>query len=145
MPIQNYRFTSVAPGMSRPMLWIRVLNPGTKFGVYALALVDTGADDCVFPATVAIRLGHNLRSVAAKEIITASGTAYVYAHTTKIEILGIQPNGLPNNNILYTIPDTPIDFIQGGDNFLLGTRNFLSRFVLTIDYPRQVFSIRNPL
>ncbi len=56
----------------------------------------------------------------------------------------MQPDGMPGPNVLYTIPEMPIDFVRGCDAFLLGVGNFLSNFVLTIDYPRQRFSIRKP-
>lgn len=144
MPIKDYHFTSVAGAPARPMLWIRVTNPDTKKGIIALAIVDTGADDCAFPAIVAAMLGHKLKSVPPKEIKTASGTTYAYAHTSRVDILEMRPDGLPGKKILYTIPKTPIDFIQGCNDFLLGTRNFLSKFVVTIDYLRQHFSIRKP-
>lgn len=143
MPIQNYRFTNLG-GISRPMLWIRVTNPSKRLGIICQAIVDTGADDCLFPSSTAIQLGHDLKSVAPKTIISASGLAHAYPHTSRIEVLGMTTSSLPDSNVLYTIQDTLIDFIEGGGCFLLGSRTFLSRFVLTIDYPRQVFSIRNP-
>ncbi len=144
MPIKDYRFTSVASGQSRPMLWIRVINPDTKKGIIALAIVDTGADDCVFPAEIAVQLGHKLKSVSAKVIKTAGGKAYAYSHTSSVDILQTLPNGMPGDKVLYTIPTTPIDFIEGCEAFLLGRKKFLEKFILTIDYPRQLFSIRRP-
>jgi len=143
MPIKDYPFTSIA-GQARPMLWIRVINPKTKPGFITLAIVDTGADDYVFPAAIAAQLGHDLKSVAPKEIKTASGRAYAYPHTSHVDILQTLPNGMFGNKVLHTIPATPIDFIEGCDSFLLGKKNFLSNFILTIDYPRQCFSIRKP-
>ena len=144
MPIKGYPFTQVGPGLPRPMLWIQVTNPNTLLAVIALAVVDTGADDCVFPAQTAIQLGHNLKAVLPEQIGTAGRPAKVYAHTSRVDILEMLPNHMPGNKVLYTIPDTPIDFVEGGENFLLGVGKFLSKFVLTIDYPRQVFSIRKP-
>jgi len=126
------------------MLWIRVVNPNTNLAVIALAIVDTGADDCVFPANTAIQLDHNLTSVPAKQINTAGGVAKAYPHTSRVDILAMTPNGLPTLNILHTIQDTPIDFIEGGSNFLLGARKFLNNFLLMVGYPRQIFSIRHP-
>lgn len=143
MPIKNYPFPVVL-GISRPMLWIRVVNPAKKLAIIALAIVDTGADDCVFPAKSATILGHNLKVVARKPIKTAGGTTYAYSHTSRVDILEMLSNGMPGNKVLHTIKDTPIDFIQGCDAFLLGVGSFLSKFVLTIDYPGQVFSIRKP-
>jgi hypothetical protein len=124
------------------MLWIRVTNPHTNTKVVIQALVDTGADSCAFPADIAGQLGHNLESVPAKPVFTASGQTEAFAHTSCVDILQMRPDGLPGDKVLYTIDDTPIDFIRGCDDFLLGVRDFLDEFVLTIDYPRQRFSIR---
>ena len=144
MPIKDYPFTSILSGLARPMLWIKVTNPHTKSGLITLAIIDTGADDCAFPADVAVKLGHNLESVPAKNVNTASGQAKVYSHTTQIDILETLPNGMRGNRVLYTIPDTPIDFVDGCEAFLLGTKNFLSNFILTVNYPHKVFSLSRP-
>ena len=127
-------------------MWIRVSNPDhpeikpARF----IALVDTGADDCVFPASAAQAMGHDLKSVKPKKIHGVNSAALAYPHTSTIEVLGIDSVGLPTNKVLYTIKDTPIDYLVGCQNFILGTRKFLSNFILTIDYPNQKFSIRNP-
>jgi len=142
MPIKDYPFTPVTPSHARPMLWIRVTNPHTNTKVVMQALLDTGADSCAFPADTAEQLGHNLRSAPATVVFTASGQTEAFAHTSRVDILEMRPDGLAGNKVLYTIDDTPIDFIQGCDDFLLGVRDFLEEFVLTIDYPRQRFSIR---
>ena len=144
MPIRNYPFSKVGLGSPRPMLWIKVTNPATGYAFAALAFVDTGSDDCVFPAKVAIQLGHILEAVPPKEIRTASGKTWAYSHTSKIEILDIAPDGTCTDTVLCAIPNTPIDFAKGCDAFLLGRRKFLNKFVLTIDYPQQIFSIRMP-
>ena len=46
--------------------------------------------------------------------------------------------------LLYTVDDTPIDFMPNLHVVLLGVNSFLSRFVLTIDYPQKRFSIQYP-
>lgn len=126
------------------MLWIRVTNPATGQAAIFKALVDTGAYSCVFPANVAPYLGHKLKSVKPVTIEGVGGFASTYPHTSRVEILEMLPNGLPGQTVLYTIRDTPIDFVEGCSHFLLGVNNFLARFVLTVNYPRRVFSIRNP-
>ena len=144
MPIKDYPFTPITQNHARPMLGIRVVNPKTEEAVVMQAIVDTGADSCAFPADVAEQLGHNLESVPTKTVFTASGSTEAFAHTSRVEILGMRKDGLNSNQVLYTIPDTLIDFIRGCDDFLLGVGNFLNDFILTIDYPRQCFSIRKP-
>lgn len=156
MPIKDYPFISVtSEGKitvkrkgARAWLWIKVLNPHNpyfkKAGIITLGLLDTGADCCTFPADMARQLGHDLQSVSPIEAGTAKGITYSFPHTTRIEILDVDSNGQPCNKILYTIPDTPIYFTQGLKHCLLGRKEFLNRFVVKIDYPRQVFSIRFP-
>jgi len=146
MPIKDYPLTQVAAGLARPMVWIRLFNPATKRAVIALALVDTGADDCVFPAKVAIQLGYKPKAVISQRIKTASGTVRVGIHKyrPRVDILEMRPDGMPGQKVLHTIRNTPINFITRCEDFLLGTRNFLSAFVVTINYPGQVFSIRKP-
>ncbi|MCD4830229.1 MAG: aspartyl protease family protein [Anaerohalosphaeraceae bacterium] len=128
------------------MLWIRISNPDHPeiSPVKFMALVDTGADDCVFPASAAQALGHNLTTVKPKVIHGVNTPALAYPHTSTIEILEIDSVGLPTTKVLYTIKNTPIDYLVGCQNFILGTRNFLTNFVLKIDYPNQKFSIRRP-
>ena len=43
-----------------------------------------------------------------------------------------------------TIADTPVDFMPNLPVVLLGVANFLSNFVITIDYPSKLFSIKKP-
>lgn len=49
-----------------------------------------------------------------------------------------------SGELLYTIPETPVDFVYNLPIVLLGVNNFLSRFVLTINYPNKSFSIHFP-
>ena len=46
--------------------------------------------------------------------------------------------------VVYTINDTPIDFLPNLHLVLLGVKSFLSNFVLNIDYPRKMFSVKKP-
>lgn len=145
MPIINYPFTVIVPGISRPMLWVRVSHPvHQNIASKHLAIIDTGADDCLFPSDVAKKLGHDLKSVQPKQICGIRSTSLAYPHPIKIEVLEMGPTGYATDNVLYTIPNTPIDFLEGGQNFLLGSRTFLSKFILTVDYPQQFFSLQNP-
>jgi len=46
------------------------------------------------------------------------------------------------DSLLYQIPNTPIDFMEGLEVVLLGVANFLDNFILTVNYHQQVFSIK---
>lgn len=61
MPIRNYPFSITRPGdMARPYLPISIINPATNKYLKVFALIDTGADECAFPASFAPLLGHDL-------------------------------------------------------------------------------------
>ena len=146
MPIIDYPFHRViSSAPSRPMLPIRVTNPDTRLSLRSWGLIDTGADDCAFPAQFASLLGHNLTAGRQKEIDTGNGITIAYAHTCKIDIYKMEADGeVSDSEIVHSIADTPLDFMPNLHCILLGTRNFLSNFILTINYPRKIYSIRYP-
>ncbi len=125
------------------MLPVRITNPATGLYEDAWGVVDTGADDCALPAYYAARLGHRLKAGKRREIGTGNGTTWAYAHTTRIDIFCALP-GSGAAEPAYTIADAPIDFLPHLGCVLLGTKSFLSRFILTINYPRQYLMLRTP-
>lgn len=139
MPIRDCPFTDCGNGIFRPILPVRIINPHTLKGYRTFGIIDTGADDCAVPAVVAPLLGHNLQAAKQKIISTGNGETIAYAHTTRFEIF--HPS---TGELLYTIDDTPIDFMPNLHIVLLGVNSFLSCFVLTIDYPQKSFSILYP-
>jgi predicted aspartyl protease len=63
MPIRNYPFSITRPGdIARPYLPVTIINPDTQRQIRVFGLVDTGADECAFPASFAPILGHNLQA-----------------------------------------------------------------------------------
>jgi predicted aspartyl protease len=96
------------------------------------ALIDTGADECAFPASFALLLGHNLQAGQAKKISTGNGITIAYGHITRIAIEG------------FSTQDVSVDFMPNLNIPLLGVKSFLGNFVLTIDYPQKVFSLLLP-
>lgn len=148
MPIVEYPFHTIAPGHpARPMLPIQIVNPETSLALNTWAQIDTGADECALPAIFAETLGHDLRAGTEKVVATGNGESVSYAHSTRIHVFGITDvssgeQKIDVSNIVYTVPDTPIDFMPNLSSILIGVRNFLSCFVLIIDYPRRTFSLR---
>lgn len=142
MPELKWPFHVERPGEPpRPMLLVRVSNPATGLFVDAWGVVDTGADDCALPAVYARLLGHRLKAGTRRLISTGNGDTWAYAHTTRIDIF-CPPPGSHLLGHPYTIADAPIDFMPNLGCVLLGTRSFLSRFVLTLNYPRQYLTLR---
>lgn len=95
-----------------------------------MGLIDTGADECALPARYAAILGHNLEAGYVKEIKTGNGITIAYSHTIKIE-MGT-----------FTVPDVLIDFMPNLHVPLIGVKSFLGNFILMVDYPRKVFSLK---
>lgn len=139
MPLDDCPFVCFKDGTDRPYLSIKIINPHTQKSLSVVGLIDTGADECAIPADYASLLGHNLLAGKTKIINTGNGETKAYAHTTKFEIYHII-----SGKLLYTIPDTPIDFMPNLNSVLLGVNSFLSRFILKIDYPNKTFSIKYP-
>jgi predicted aspartyl protease len=96
------------------------------------ALIDTGADECAFPASFAPILGHNLQNGQLKRVSTGNGITTAYSHTTRIVVED------------FSTQDVLVDFMPNLSIPLLGVKSFLSNFILTLDYPNKVFSLLLP-
>lgn len=130
MDIKNAPFRKLGPlDIARPWLPVTVINPHTNKKLLVLGLIDTGADECAFPAQLAVILGHDLQSGCMREIGTGNGKTVAYSHTIRLDVNG------------FSFPEILIDFLPNLHVPLLGVRSFLSNFVLTIDYPREIFSL----
>jgi len=130
MNIINRPFTIITSGgIARPILPIVLKNPSTGQQLRTFGLIDTGADDCAFPAAFALMTGHNLGAGTLKVISTGNGTTNAYAHTISLEVDG------------YKVDNILIDFMPNLNIGLIGVRSFLKNFILTIDYPNQTFSL----
>ncbi len=133
MPVRNYPFSIIRPGdIARPYLPVTIKNPDTDKQIKVYALIDTGADECAFPASFAPILGHNLQAGQPKKISTGNGITIAYSHITRIIIEG------------FSTQDVLVDFMPNLNIPLLGVRSFLGNFILTIDYPGKVFSLLLP-
>jgi predicted aspartyl protease len=120
-------------GTLRPCLEVILENPHTGKKVRCIGLIDTGADECAIPAGYAPLLGHNFeKGTKVKGIGTAGGETDAYAHTMIVNI--------PN----FSTSEVSIHFMSGLGVVLLGVKNFLSNFVLTVDYKKKKFSLQKP-
>jgi predicted aspartyl protease len=113
----------------RPYVPIIISNPDSGREIEVFALIDTGADECAFPASFANILGHNLTSGTEKHIQTGNGTTLAYGHTSIISLDA------------FTTEHTTMDYLVNLDTPLLGMRSFLSFFIVTLDYPQQTVSL----
>ena len=143
MSIKDYPFTRVGSGIAYPALWVRVVNPTTCRSLTMQAVIDTSADVCAFPAVVAKELGYDLSAAIPKQIRTAAGRSCAYEHPLNLEVLEVDSTGQALDEIAYVVREMPVDFVENLNSFLLG-RTFLRKFILEIDFNREVFSIRQP-
>ena len=131
MAIVYVPFTRISSSdVLRPWLQLIIKNPHTNKELRTLGIIDTGADEVALPASYAPMLGHNLQSGSPKQINTGNGLTVAYSHTTCIEIDDIKVD-----NVL-------VDFLPNLNVVLIGVKNCLANFILTIDYPAQKFSLQ---
>jgi len=145
MPIIEYPFQAKGFTKLSPILPIIIVNPDNGFVFPTWGLIDTGADDTSIPEHIAKKLGHDIKSVRPYSGYAAGGIIDVYKHTFSIDILSMNENGQVNeNDTIIKISRRRIGVISDLHCVLLGVEDFLKKYVVTIDYPRQVFSIRKP-
>lgn len=147
MPILDYPFHHF-PGQvyPYPALPVRIVNPdsGVRFETYGL--IDTGADASIIPGHIASFLDHNVRRGRVCDGSTGSGNEPVYEHTCRIDILRINDDGTVSDDVVIKIPARGkyIGILEHCPLVLLGVSDFLHRYIVTINYPHKVFSIRRP-
>ena len=140
MPLRNCPLISTYEGsIPRIILPLRIINPYNNKHYKTRGIIDTGADDCSIPAGIAKILGHNLRSGIVDIAGTAGGDCVTYKHTTTIEIL--HPD---TDKVICRMEDVLIDYMPKLQEVLLGVTGFLEKFILEINYPKKVFSLRLP-
>jgi hypothetical protein len=117
---------------------VRVTNPHSGSTVVVYALVDTGADECAFPESLAVELGHNFQGeeVITETTVGVSGTTSVFMHTFDIDILTPDRNG-----VFASFPGLLISCVATEIPALLGVSGCLEQFVLTIDYPEMAMTL----
>jgi hypothetical protein len=142
MPITKYPFIRTHPNAPpRPNLPIVIRNPHTGLHYNAWGQIDTGADMCVIPSVCAAVLGHDLEKGSEDSAGTGSGPGKLFYHTTEIEICKMEVGVPDHKTSLISIPETQIAFMPGLQTVLLGVRDFLDIYILTVDYQAQNFSI----
>ena len=131
MNFTNIPFRRIsACDIPRPSLPITIVNPESKKSLNTYGIIDTGADECAFPAEIAELLDINLRQGKSKTVITGNGETKAYSCPVSLDIKG------------FKIHNIFIDFLPNLHLPLLGTKSFLSKFILIINYPRKTFSLK---
>ena len=141
MPSAIYPLVATSLGHGVPFLPIRIDNPIDNLSIPFQCLVDTGADATIITSQIAEGTGHNLRGDGVRATTTygVGGVPLTtYGHTFRLHLL--QHNAW--DTVLWSSPSHLISCIEH-DRCppLLGTRDFLSFFNVTINYPQQYISL----
>ena len=119
----------------RLYLPLRITNRATNKSLLVYGLADTGADSSLFPASLAVQLGHNLKGAGVKSSMTCGieqNDVTTYRHTFQLELL--TPN---TQRVVRTFRSVEIDCAETNPPVLLGASDFLARFDVTIRYTAQ--------
>lgn len=124
-----------------PYLPIRFINPTNKTSFIWNCLVDTGADSCLFTASLAKLTGHDLTGDGVKSDVTSGIEGRqlpTYRHTFVLELLH------PTNpdKVVWRSKKWLFECLNH-DKFppLLGVTDFLCHFRIMLDYPRKAITL----
>ena len=143
MAVQVYPFIKISNEVHRPWIPIRVFNSKDRSAfIEMMALIDTGADHCVFPKLVADQTKLDLKGAAlSTEIMQGLGETKieVWKHSFKIELL--TPD---RKNIFWKSNDIIVGCVEH-DNIppILGFSNFLCDFKITFNHATKKIIIDN--
>jgi hypothetical protein len=125
-----------------PYLPVRLTNPITNASIIFWGLIDNGASSCILPQRHAENIGIVIEEGIPISGPTAAGECTGSLCSCCLEILAIDSCGEANNaQTVITLPKGQFVFSLCAPIPLLGVKEFLKDYILTIDYPRQVFSI----
>lgn len=115
----------------RPYLALNLFKGPSFFSTYGL--IDSGADDCIFPASFAGLLGLNFRSGRRYPfggVGVANNEAYFF--DLEMEIIGV------------AVHDLAVGFttaLDGRGHGLLGQNGFFERFSVRFDHIKKTFAV----
>jgi len=123
--------------LKRPVIDILLRNG--KKAVSTRALIDSGADHCIFPASFAKPLGITLPN---HRFMRFSGTSNfsqtAYFDTIQVAIWNSNRNEEP---ILFDLYAGFCDSVEHVGLGILGQEGFFSRFKVILDHPNNIISI----
>ena len=146
MPIVDYPFQAQgAFSQPSPILPLLIANPHNGNNFRTWGLIDTGAMATVIPAFIAGIIGIDIGSIPSSPGKGAGGDLTVFRHLFSIDILSLDGDGnVIENEIAIRIPPRSMRIINNLPGVLLGVNDFLKKYILKINYPLQIFSVRLP-
>lgn len=139
--VEDHPFTQESlVTFAKPLLDIIIQNPSNGEIFKTKGLIDTGADQCAFPPYIAKKLGYALEEGDHSKVITAQKMANAYAHPTII-VFDYYPSNPASGVQQFSTGEIMVNYQEDLHTSLLGVENFLSSFILSVDYRRNVFSL----
>ena len=123
--------------LEKPWLPIRFTNPGNGESVTVHGLVDSGADTCLFPASLCKCVGHNLRADGVKSnraLGVEQKPVRTWRHTFSLELLSPDMT-----KVVWSTPmSAEFDCSEAEPPVLLGVDDFLRNFDVRLNYREGV-------
>ncbi len=145
MPKQNYQFFRMVnqgceESLEKPWLPIRFTNPENGEYITIHGLVDSGADSCLFPASLCKCVGHDLMGDGVK-VNRALGVEQkpvrTWKHTFLLELLSPDMTKV----LWSTTQAEEFDCSEAEPPVLLGVDDFLRNFKVTLDYHQGIITL----
>jgi hypothetical protein len=126
----KFRYKKYGPGILRPVIRIEVIKNDIE--VPYEVLVDSGADICIFDASVAIVLGIDLLKGERYQVSGVTGSPqYYYIHKVTLNIGGTE----------YS---TDVGFMVMTNNAygIVGQKGFFDKFVVKFDLQKEDLELK---
>lgn len=130
----------------QPYLPVKITHPDdVNTSIIVKGLIDTGALISKFPFKYAEQIALEFKNGNIVSGLTAGGEVQAYSCNCGVKLLDMNEKGqiLPEK-VLVKLPSEQFVFGQCTPIALLGVNDCLKDFILTVNYPKQVFSIQRP-
>lgn len=124
----TFSYREITPGIIRPIIPI-ILKAEHKFALYS-ALVDSGADHCIFSIEVAKLLG--ISTLIKKVTLSGIGDQTVAGYLGSVEITIDQTT--------YKLKAVFADIADFGHG-ILGQKGFFDHFDVKLSYTKQIIEL----
>lgn len=142
---RKYFYPFIGTGNTyRPFIPVRIRNPFEEDAyIDVQALLDSGADSCVFPHFVAEATFHNLKADAAIRYVSqgvGQTSVTVYQHTFVLELFDQRQKTI----IWKSKPQLHGCVDHDEIPALLGFNDFMSQFIITFNYKTKITTLEIP-
>lgn len=126
----KFRYKKYGPGILRPVTPVEVIK--NDIIVPYEVLVDSGADICIFDASLAVVLGIDLVKGERYQVSGVTGSPqYYYLHKVTLSVGGIK----------YTT-DAGFMVMTNGAYGIVGQKGFFDKFVVKFDLKKEDLELK---